>query len=101
MKAPAVGVRGIRQVDNHSFEIEWSDGVRENFLLSKLQGECPCASCVDEETGERRASASSAASDVRARKLYSVGRYALRIEYTSGCSTGIYSYQFLYGRGRK
>lgn len=101
MKMPAVGVNKIGQVDNYSFEVCWSDGVVKHYRLSDLQKECPCALCVDEMTGTRLSKPSGLDVDVRARKIYSVGRYALRIEFTSGCSTGIYSYEFLHNRGVK
>lgn len=99
MKAPAVGVRKIEQIDNHRFEVEWSDGRIKRYRLSDLQKECPCALCVDESTGERSANGKAVKDDVRAHRLFSVGRYAVRVEFTSGCSTGIYSYEFLYSRG--
>lgn len=101
MNAPAVGIKKIEQIDNWSFKINWTDGAIRHYRLSDLQDQCPCAHCVDEETGERRANSSGANADVRARRLYSIGRYAMRIEYTSGCSTGIYSYEFLHCRGVK
>ena len=33
--------------------------------------------------------------NVRATKLWSVGRYALQIAFTSGCSQGIYHFSYL------
>lgn len=99
MKVPAVGIRKIEQVDNFSFAVEWTDGSFKRYRLSDLQKECPCSHCVDESTGDRTAKAGAVKEDVRGRRVYSVGRYALRIEFTSGCSTGIYSYEFLHSRG--
>jgi len=44
---------------------------------------------------------SSANKDVKAYRITSVGRYALRIEYTFGCSAGIYDYDLLRVLGEK
>lgn len=95
MRSPAVLIRDIRQKDNYTFTIEWSDGQVHDYRLSVLQKNCPCAKCNDEVTGKRRVDQEKLRDDVRALRVYSVGRYALRIEFTSGCSTGIYSYELL------
>ena len=95
MKAPAIFLKNIRQKNNHAFAIEWSDGKVFDYELSELQKNCPCALCVDQKDGKRLLDPSSIKSDVRARKIISVGRYALKIQFTSGCSMGIYSFEML------
>lgn len=90
-----VMIRQLRQIDNHSFSIEWSDGKVDQYRLSDLQRHCPCASCNDETTGRSIVDEKTLKSDVKAKRIMSVGRYALRIEFTSGCSTGIYPFNFL------
>lgn len=94
MKQPAF-VRSISQKDNHTFTIEWSDNKVCDYRLSDLQKQCPCAHCVDESTGKRMLDPSTVKPDVRAVRVANVGRYALRIQFTSGCSTGIYSFDML------
>lgn len=89
--------RKIFQKDNVTFAIEWNDGVISDYRLSELQKRCPCANCVDERTGRRLVDEATIDEDVRAKRIVSVGRYALRIEYLSGCSTGIYSFDMLRG----
>jgi DUF971 family protein len=89
-------IRTIQQRDNHSFTIQWSDGATHHFKLSELQRLCPCARCVDENTGQRRINPASVDENVRAITIRNVGRYALRIQFTSGCSTGIYDFDMLY-----
>lgn len=89
MKQPPLTMSEIAQLDNYSFGITWSDGVRQKFRLSELQERCPCAQCnVD---GSNR----SIDKDVRAVNISSVGRYAMKIKFTSGCSNGIYTYALL------
>lgn len=81
-------IQKIIQLDNHTFAIQWSDGVRHAYRLSVLQSNCPCAQCH-----ERRTDGIDPL--VRATRIQGVGRYALRIAFTSGCSSGIYHYTLL------
>lgn len=90
-------IRKIEQKNNHEFVIEWMDGKVSEYRLSELQKRCPCAMCVDETTGKRLIGEKQVDPQVRARKIQSVGRYALRVDFTSGCSTGIYSFDTLRG----
>jgi ATP-binding protein involved in chromosome partitioning len=90
-----VRIKEIRQLDNHSFSILWSDSVLTKFLLSALQKACPCAGCVDEMTGKRRLHDQTVPEDLRAVRIENVGRYALKIYFKSGCSKGIYHFDYL------
>lgn len=101
MNSSAVLVRAIKQKDNHTFTIEWSDGSICDYRLSELQKQCPCANCTDEWTGKRILNEASVKSDVRAVRITNVGRYALRIQFTSGCSTGIYGFDMLHKIGNR
>lgn len=91
-------VKKIVQKDNHTFSIVWSDNTECSYRLSHLQAICPCAGCVDELTNRRIAK--SIQEDVKAVVIQSVGRYALRIRFTSGCSSGIYTFEMLRGLTR-
>ncbi len=88
-------IRKIWQKDNHTFTIEWSDGAVNDYRLSVLQKNCPCAGCG--AAGREPSYGRAEQDDVRALRVSSVGRYALRIQFTSGCSKGIYSYEMLRG----
>lgn len=94
MNEENISIKDIEQIDNHTFHITWCDGIKNQYRLSDLQKICPCAGCVDETTGKRIAS-KPIDENVRAIGIQSVGRYALKIKFTSGCSTGIYSYSLL------
>lgn len=82
-----VFVQELRQVDSQVFQIVWTDGRKDLFSLAHLQKHCPCRSCFSIEKAVRP--------DVQALKIENVGRYALRIDFTSGCSKGIYTFAFL------
>lgn len=96
MSPAAILVHKIQQKDNHTFTIEWSDNTIADYRLSDLQKRCPCANCTDEITGKRLLDERSVKEDVKAIRIVSVGRYALKIKFTSGCSTGIYSFEMLH-----
>lgn len=93
------GVQKIFQQDNFTLAIAWEDGTVKSYRLSELQKSCPCAGCVDESTGKRTTSSNQVQPDVRAVKIASVGRYGLRIQFTSGCSSGIYGFDVLQKMG--
>jgi DUF971 family protein len=90
-------IRRIIQKDRTQFTIEWTDGKIADYRLSDLQRQCFCARCRDERTGKILIDRASVDDEVEAIRIVSVGRYALRIEFTSGCSQGIYTYSFLWG----
>lgn len=90
------GIKEIfaRQIDQRSpqsLSIEWSDGKLIDYLLADVQKYCPCIRCRD-ESNERVLN-----KDVVATKIQTVGRYALKIDFSSGCSQGIYPFALLKG----
>lgn len=95
MKQPPVLIKKIYQKNNETFAIEWSDEIASDYRLSDLQKNCPCAQCYDPVKGVRICNEANLDVNVRAVKLMNVGRYALRIQFTSGCSKGIYSFAML------
>lgn len=92
---PTLFIKEFNQIDPQSFSITWNDDEIQQFRLSDLQKQCPCASCVDETTGERVSNPESVDVNVGATAIDSVGRYAIKVHFTSGCSTGIYDYEML------
>ncbi|MGK5593974.1 MAG: DUF971 domain-containing protein [Parachlamydiaceae bacterium] len=80
-------IKNIYQKDNFHFTIEWNDGAKADYYLQNVQANCPCASCHEIKKNNTR--------EVKATRIVSVGRYALQIEFTAGCSMGIYDYPLL------
>lgn len=80
-------VREVKQKDRHTLQIIWADGSSNDYRLSDLQRTCPCAGCVEEKP--------EVEDTVTATRVTLVGRYALRIQFTSGCSHGIYEFDHL------
>jgi len=94
-----IGIKNIIQNNDHRIVFEWSDGITTGFKHSDLQKNCPCAGCVDESAGERCVSTIN--KEVRVMNIKNIGRYAVQFEFSSGCSNGIYEFDFLRQLGQK
>ena len=95
MDSKSIFIRRIAQKDQYTFTIEWTDGKISDYRLSDLQRHCTCARCRDEQTGQALIHPDSIDDQVQAVQIVNVGCYALRINFTSGCSKGIYSFSLL------
>lgn len=93
MNHPPILIRSISQKDNHTFTIHWSDGDLADYRLSDVQMVCPCAKCHQQKIDTK--SPITPDYNVKATRITNVGRYALKIKFTSGCSNGIYSFASL------
>ena len=84
--------------------IDWQDGHHSNYPLAYLRDECPCASCTGAHGTEPKKS-TYAKTDTNPLKMYtpvlkmlnveSVGAYAVKIDWSDGHNTGIYSFDYL------
>jgi DUF971 family protein len=81
--------------DARTLGVRWNDGSRSAYDLHALRSACPCAACVNEWTGARILDASKVPADVRPARLFSVGRYAVGVQWSDGHATGIFSYDYL------
>lgn len=76
--------------------IEWEAGGREVFYAARrLRLACPCAACVEEMSGRPLLDPASVPADIRPLSLALVGAYGLRIVWSDGHGTGIYTFQLL------
>jgi ATP-binding protein involved in chromosome partitioning len=83
--------------DERTLSLRWADGVEARVDAVALRRACPCAACVDENTGRRTLAPEAVADDVRPTRLRSSGRYALAIGFTDGHDTGLYTWRSLRG----
>lgn len=90
-----IRVKDIKQLDSRTLGITWTDDQSNQYDVVELRRCCPCASCIDEWTGEKRLRPEQISEDVRPISLESVGRYALKINFSDGHNTGIYTFQML------
>ena len=75
----------VRQVGSKNLEIFFENTWR-NLPLHKAQLHCPCAACKKQKNSDP---------NVSLLEISPVGRYAIKITFSSGCSQGIYPYTLL------
>ena len=80
----------------HDIQIRWNSGEEAVYPARFLRGQCPCATCVDEVTGNRIVNESALPILVYPTKIEPVGRYAIQIFWSDGHSTGIYTWERLH-----
>lgn len=80
----------------HDIQIRWNSGEQAVYPARFLRGQCPCAGCVDELTGQRTVTESLLPILVYPTKIEPVGRYAIQIFWSDGHSSGIYTWERLY-----
>jgi ATP-binding protein involved in chromosome partitioning len=85
----------IRQADARHLAISWADGRESRYEVRALRLACCCAQCIDEWSGTRTLDDASVAEDVHPQNISPVGRYAIRIDWSDGHDTGIYSFRRL------
>jgi DUF971 family protein len=90
----------IKKESATSFSILWSDGEKQEYSLAQLQRACPCSSCRDPLTGKFIKNPEDIPETLQATSMETVGNYAIRIQFVSGCSFGIYTFAFLNKIGR-
>ncbi len=98
MAAPTPGATDparIRKVGTRELTIVWRDGHESHYVGAVLRGLCPCASCQDEDTGQRLILPMHISDDLEFHGIEMVGRYALQFEWSDGHRTGIYSFEHL------
>jgi len=92
---PLVRPRAITRQDD-GLLIEWPEpGHAWLYPARALRLACPCAACVDEFSGRALLDPARLPLDVRPVRVSLVGGYGLRIEWSDGHSTGIYTFESL------
>ena len=81
--------------DEGYLEIRWPLGLVHYYPYKFLRGMCPCAECVDENTGVRRLDVDSVSDQIRPMHLAFSGNYALKIHWNDGHQTGLYTWDHL------
>lgn len=85
----------ITEESEREISIVWSDDAATKYTAVQLRRSCPCASCVNEWTGEKMLRDDSVAEDTSIDSTSVVGRYALNFHFSDGHETGIFSFQYL------
>ncbi|CAN5468066.1 DUF971 domain-containing protein [soil metagenome] len=85
----------IVEENDSEISITWSDGKTTKYNAAQLRRACPCASCVNEWTGEKVLKDENVAADLIFKNVGIVGRYALNFNFSDGHDTGIFSFNYL------
>lgn len=85
----------IIEESDSEVSITWSDGAETKYRAAQLRRVCPCATCVNEWTGEKILDAGQIADDLTFSTISIVGRYALNFQFSDGHDTGIFSFNYL------
>ncbi|HXI19755.1 MAG TPA: DUF971 domain-containing protein, partial [Gemmatimonadales bacterium] len=81
---------------NDGIRIDWMpEGHTAVFPARALRLACPCAGCVEEMTGRPLLDPATVPADVHPLRLSLVGAYGLRVEWSDGHDTGIYTWERL------
>ncbi len=77
--------------------IEWdTSGHQALYPARALRLACPCAACVDEMSGRALLDPAAVPEDVRPVSVALVGAYGLKVRWSDGHDTGIYTFQRLH-----
>lgn len=82
--------------DERMLEITWSDGTTYKLPFKLVRVECPCAVCIHEITGERMIRPESVPDDIYPTELGYSGNYALRVVWSDGHASGIFTWERLH-----
>jgi DUF971 family protein len=83
---------------SRGISIDWRDGHRSEYSLEYLRDHCPCATCTGAHgTAPRQPQADNPLQlyqpKLRMLEVEPVGSYAVRIHWSDGHNTGIYSWE--------
>lgn len=82
-------------LDRNELRIAWTDGHRSSFSGARLRLVCPCAQCRGHYPGQVPEPQWDAVKDVRVTNAEAVGNYAIRLDFSDGHSSGIFSFEHL------
>lgn len=85
----------IKQGKGQNLVIHWEDQHESIYASDYLRKHCRCAACVDEWTGKNLLNEAQIPADIHPLELQGVGRYGIRINWSDGHNTGIYTFKYL------
>ncbi len=80
--------------DESLLHVTWPES-HCDFPLPFLRRQCECAHCVNEWTGEKILDPASIPEDITILKMDLVGSYAVRIEWSDGHNSGLFTWDRL------
>ena len=99
MSLPSTEPEHIAISKSKGIKIDWKDQHHSEYPLAYLRDECPCATCTGAHgTAPERSSYSTSSAfplykpTLKMLSVEPVGQYAIRMEWSDGHNTGIYSF---------
>ncbi len=93
MVGPPVEIKAVR--DEGLLQVMWADGASATLPFWGLRCACTCAACIDEMTGRPLLNPATVPRDVHPVRMELVGNYAVRIDWSDGHNTGLYTWERL------
>lgn len=93
MTEPPANIRAHQ--NDQVLELSWEGLDPARVPYREIRGQCPCASCRDEWTGERILDPASIREDLKLEGMEGVGNYAVRLSWNDGHSSGLYTWDLL------
>jgi DUF971 family protein len=95
---PSTDPEHIAISKSKGIKIDWKDGHHSDYGLTYLRDKCPCATCTGAHgTPPREPEANNPFQmykpSLKMLGVEPVGNYAIRINWSDGHSSGIYSYE--------
>jgi DUF971 family protein len=76
-------------------ELAWPDQSISRLPYRYIRGECPCAGCRDEWTGDRILRPDQIPADLKLEGMEAIGNYAVRFTWSDGHGSGIFTWELL------
>lgn len=80
---------------NATIVVGWPGGPEARLSAHALRDACPCAQCVDEGTGKKTLDPATIPADIHVVAIEAVGNYAIKIAWSDGHDTGLYTWETL------
>lgn len=84
-------------IDIHKgqLKLQWQAGQQLLSSPYQLRLHCRCAQCIDEHSGQKLLATNSIPTDISLTAIYPIGRYGLKLTFSDGHNTGIYTFDYL------
>ena len=76
-------------------ELTWTPERVSKLEFRSLRESCPCAACIDEDTGKLILDITAIPADIHPTAIGFSGNYALKIGWSDGHHTGLFTWDFL------
>lgn len=85
----------IDVTERGELRLAWPGGRVAVVPAFAMRDACPCAGCVEEGTGRKILDPRTIPADVQVGGIDPVGNYAIKIRWSDGHDTGIYTWTYL------